>query len=302
MPRLRPIPASLQGAPGPVSTRQAQQAGLPARRLRTRRWRRVMRGYYLPRRMGQVLWRHRALALLDLYPDAVLSVRTAAALWLGEPPELLLEVIIAPQRRCPRRPWLSTLRTPLKAADTRIRSGYRVTTPVRTAFDCARLLPLLDAVAEVDALLHAGLVTRAQLARYVTEHPRLRGIPQARRVLQMCNPDAESRMESRTRVVLVLAGIPAPEVNVTLYDGEGKFLGRVDLLWRDARFIVEYEGDHHRDPKQYRADLARRYRMERAGYRVLPITAADVYKRPEELVATVRAELAERTAPTRRPA
>jgi very-short-patch-repair endonuclease len=54
---------------------------------------------------------------------------------------------------------------------------------------------------------------------------------------------------------------------------------------------VEYDGDHHRERRQWRRDLARRERLEAQGWRVVVITAADLLSNPAAVVARVRAAL-----------
>jgi very-short-patch-repair endonuclease len=98
-------------------------------------------------------------------------------------------------------------------------------------------------------------------------------------------------MESRTRVVLVTAGFPEPELNQDIFSATGAWLGRVDMLWRRARVVGEYEGDGHRsERRRWRADIERVRRMEAAGFRVIRITADDIAttRSREALVALVR--------------
>jgi len=41
-------------------------------------------------------------------------------------------------------------------------------------------------------------------------------------------------LETRSRVELVDAGVPEPELQVNIYDAHGNFVARVDLYWRNA--------------------------------------------------------------------
>src|SRR5215468_10825192 len=85
---------------------------------------------------------------------------------------------------------------------------------------------------------------------------------------------AESPMESRLRMVLVLAGLPAPAVNQPLYDACGVFLARPYL--RIDRVLVEFDGSVHRDAQVFASDARRQNRLLEAGYTVLRYTASDV--------------------------
>lgn len=53
----------------------------------------------------------------------------------------------------------------------------------------------------------------------------------ARRAADYVRERVDSPMESRLRVLLVLAGIPAPEVNLCVRDADGEPLRRYDLSW-----------------------------------------------------------------------
>jgi very-short-patch-repair endonuclease len=96
-------------------------------------------------------------------------------------------------------------------------------------------------------------------------------------------------MESRLRLVLVLAGLPRPAVQVSLYDERDDFAGRPDLFYPEQRLGIEYDGGTHRESLE--EDNRRQNRLLNAGYRLLRFTAADVYRRPAAVVALVRAEL-----------
>jgi hypothetical protein len=64
-------------------------------------------------------------------------------------------------------------------------------------------------------------------------------------VVELANPLAESPMETRLRLVLVLAGLPAPVVQHVLSDRWGSVVARFDLAYPDARLAVEYDGKGH---------------------------------------------------------
>lgn len=48
----------------------------------------------------------------------------------------------------------------------------------------------------------------------------------ARQVADLAEPGTESPMESRLRMVLVESGLPRPEVQVSIHDPFGTFVGR----------------------------------------------------------------------------
>jgi very-short-patch-repair endonuclease len=141
-------------------------------------------------------------------------------------------------------------------------------------------------VVAADLFLHAELVTMLALHTYVSEHPGAKGVARLRRVVELAEPKAESAMETRLRMLLVLGGLPRPEVQASIHDDEGRFLGRPDLLYRDRRLAIEFDGGNHRD--RMVDDNRRQNRIIGAGYRLLRFTAADVYRTPDSVVMQVR--------------
>ena len=119
-----------------------------------------------------------------------------------------------------------------------------------------------------------------------------KGIGRLRRVLDLAEPMAESAMETRLRMVLVLAGLPRPEVQVSVHDEKGRFLGRPDLLYRVEHLAIEYDGGNHRD--RLVEDNRRQNLMVNAGFRLLRFTAADIRNRPDVVAAQVRGALSAR--------
>jgi hypothetical protein len=80
-------------------------------------------------------------------------------------------------------------------------------------------------------------------------------------------------METRLRMLIVLAGLPEPQVNLTLRAGDGTPLRRYDLCWPEVRVIVEYDGRHHVErEEQWEADLDRREADDDDGWRTLIVT------------------------------
>ena len=186
-------------------------------------------------------------------------------------------------------------RCTIPVAETSIRRGLRVTSPVRTVADLACRLPLTDAVALLDAALHGRVVKSGWLGDWAAAHTGYRGVRRLRRALELADPAAESVMETRLRLLLVLAGLPRPKSQVSLRDDFGVFLARPDLFYPDARLAIEYDGATHRE--SFTADNRRQNRLIDAGYRLLRFTAGDVLDAPAALVSMVRRTLASPTLP-----
>ena len=54
---------------------------------------------------------------------------------------------------------------------------------------------------------------------------------------------------------------------------EGGQMGKGSPRYRVG---IEYEGDHHRDPRQFRADIRRYERLQDVGWSFVRVTAADL--------------------------
>ena len=167
--------------------------------------------------------------------------------------------------------------------------GLPTTTPLRTTFDLARHLQLIEAVAATDALLHFRQVNRDQLQAYVNARPGWRGVAQARRVVELAESAAESLMESVLRMVLLEHGCPRPRVQHWICDLRGRKIGRVDIWYEEAKLAVEYDGGWHRD--NVADDNRRQNLMLAQGIHLLRYTASDVFQRPQLVAAQVRARL-----------
>ncbi len=96
-------------------------------------------------------------------------------------------------------------------------------------------------------------------------------------------------METRLRLLLVLAGLPRPHAQVSLHDDAGRFVGRSDLYYPVQRLAIEYDGSTHRE--SLTADNRRQNRLINAGYRLLRFSAADVLSAPDSVVFLVRQAL-----------
>jgi hypothetical protein len=165
-------------------------------------------------------------------------------------------------------------------------SGITVTTVARTGFDGARLAPnLREAVAFIDPLLRATGTTRAHLATYVEGlGPGWKGIRQARRAIGLANPAARNGWESRLRVWWVVeAGWPAPEINIPVFDLDGRLVGIPDLLDVEAATVLEFDGELHRQRRRHREDNVREEDFEDLGLQVVRADSLDLLHHEPEL-------------------
>jgi hypothetical protein len=102
-------------------------------------------------------------------------------------------------------------------------------------------------------------------------------------------------METRLRMLIVLAGLPEPEVSHEVHDADGRLLYKFDLCDPDLKLIVEYDGRQHRDDlDQWDHDTQRRDWLDHNGWMIVPVFSRGIYRRPDETLARVLAALRSR--------
>jgi hypothetical protein len=180
-------------------------------------------------------------------------------------------------------------RLSLRPDEVCCRNDWLVTTPARTALDCARWLTLVEATVVVDALLHCRLTSVQALIEMATDHRGERGSAALHRCVGIADGRAESPMETRQRLILVLGGLPVPEAQFEVFDTRGKFVARLDLAYVAQRVAVEFDGALHWT--QRRSDDRRRDKLRALGWTVLVFSADEIYNAPARVVELVAAAL-----------
>jgi very-short-patch-repair endonuclease len=287
---VRPVvPARLRDVPFRGST-AVEERLLTRGQLAGPSWRRLFPDIYVHIGVPVDHFTRCEAAALLLPPGAAIAGRSAAIIFraaVSGPTDPPVEVAVASSTSMRRHAGLRLGRTRLDPGDVMSLGALPVTTPVRTAFDLARRPGLTEAVVAVDALLRASRLTVPDLARYADERV---GWPRTRQlglVLRLAAPGAESPMETRLRLLLVLGGLPPPVVQYPLPAANA----RLDLAYPQVKVAVEYDGDHHRERRQFQHDVTRLNRIRLLGWTVLRFTADDILRRPERVLAQVRRAL-----------
>jgi hypothetical protein len=258
--------------------------------LRTSAWRRVFPDVYACASLPMTHRIRAAAAARILLPGAVLCGRSAAAVWgvplAGGGDDV--ELAVPSTCRAGAVRGLQVTRRSLPDEDVTRRNGLAVTTPLRTALDLGRIVPLDEAVVALDKFLRAGLVTLGELrdAAAVTPGP---GCRQIRRAVALADGLAESPQETRLRLALGRSHLPAPVAQYVVRDADG-FIARVDFAWPEHRIALEYEGAWHGERQQVAKDRRRLNRLSAAGWQVVFVTAEDL-RHPEQLIARIAAAL-----------
>ncbi|RBY77110.1 hypothetical protein DQ238_15535 [Geodermatophilus sp. TF02-6] len=273
---------------------EALAAGLLTRaQLRGSAWRRLRHDVYADSRLPVVHELHARAVALVAPPAAVLGGLTAATLWSTRGPfagpDDPVEVVLPPGVR-----WNAGAGVVVRTSDTTgaaVTDGtLRWTDRTRTAVDLVRRGAEDDAVVLLDQLVHRRVAFLDDVRAAVAALPRCRGSRQARTVAARADGLAESPQETRLRLLVDRAGLPAP---VAQYEvrSDGRFVARVDFAYPEQRLAIEYDGAWHGGPGEFTRDRDRLNRLLAAGWRVLFVTASDM-RRPERVVTMIADALA----------
>ncbi|MCU1471968.1 MAG: hypothetical protein JWQ92_36 [Amnibacterium sp.] len=293
----RPLPPHLADVPFDRSA--LRLTGMTEGRLKRRDVSRPFRGVQVTSTPATIHEACRAYAV-RLRPGQAFSHATAALLH-GLPLPARMEAV-SPVHVCAVRPHM-----PPRAAGA---VGHRLSiTPLVQTLEglpvCVASeawcqlgdeLTLDEAIVVADHLLeHAPLdeaAARAVLGGRIRGTRRI-GAANLLAALEEARGGARSPGETRVRLLLTRAGVPAPELNAPVTDSLGEVLGHADLVWRSAGLVLEYEGDGHRiDRDQFRYDIERYERFRDAGWEVIRVTADDLFgARRAALIERVRRRL-----------
>jgi very-short-patch-repair endonuclease len=230
--------------------------------------------------------------LQRLGPKACLSHQTAARQWGIELMNAEGNHVTVPRRRSRvHLPGWQVHRADIRADELIDVNRTRLTAPLRTVLDLARVLPHADAVVAADSALRQSLFSLAALVSSTVAvigrgASRIRALPAA------VDPQSGSVLESLLRVLLTSHGLAPTHTQYRVFNGF-HFVGRVDFAWPEARLVVEVDGfAFHANRESYRRDRERDNELERLGWKVLRFTWEDVVGRPDYVVALVAEVLA----------
>jgi hypothetical protein len=171
-----------------------------------------------------------------------------------------------------------------------------VTTAARTAFDIGRhTVSRVQSVQRLDALVNATGVTVADVDGVAAAHPGVRGLRRLRGVLPLVDGGAESPQETVARLVLVDAGLPAPQTQLEVFGQYGEFVARIDMDYREVKVGIEYDGPQHwTDPAVRQRDIDKQFELAALGWIIIRVSRDLLRYRRPTYVARVEAALRER--------
>ncbi len=283
---------------GRVFTRaEAEDLGVSAGLFRSPVVRRVWPGVYADAALadGPQL---RLDGIRLLRPEAWATCHTAAALWgLPVPAEPSTHVAYPTDRSRPRFRHLAAhvcTEPPARASLTTLR-GRPLETPTATFVRMRAHLGLIDLVVLGDAVVRRCATSAADL-RSAADLVTGRGSRHLRRAAASVRDRVDSPMETRLRLLLVLAGLPEPVVGYEIRDADGEPLFVFDLSYPRLRLAIEYDGAEHLRTRRRSKDDKRRERLDELGWRLVVVMADDLHGNPWGTLLRVHAALQERGA------
>jgi very-short-patch-repair endonuclease len=167
--------------------------------------------------------------------------------------------------------------------------GIPCTAVPRTLLDLAAVLPrweLKKTVAQAEVL---RLLDKAALRRLLRRSRGRRGVARLRSLLDEIHPQTKrtrSELEILSLEMCRRAGLPEPEVNVTLIAEGRRF--KPDFLWRREGLIIEADSRRFHDTdSMFLSDRQREQKLMLAGWRVARCTWEQVENEPRNLSQTL---------------
>ncbi|WP_205698381.1 DUF559 domain-containing protein [Conexibacter sp. SYSU D00693] len=280
---------------GSISREQLLELGLPETTIESR----LKSGSLRPRHFGIYGVGHDAVhprgpwtaAVLAGGDDAVLSHRTAAALWaLGRAPETVVDITV-PVERARRRAGLRVCVRELPPQDRTERDGIPCTSVARTLLDLAeRVRPSL-LTAACEATVREQLFDGAAIAELLDRSRGHRGARRLRRAVSQLTDDPDilrSILEERLRELLEGSALrEMPRFNRHAAGASGT-LWEVDAVWRSRRLVVEADSRAFHGTRSAQERDARKQRdLEAAGWEVWRVRWSDVHRATGDLLGAL---------------
>jgi very-short-patch-repair endonuclease len=276
---------------GVTSLAQLRSAGLTTEQVQFRlnrgRLHSVYRGVYAVGYAGLGFRGRWLAAVLGCGEGAVLSHRTAAALWGIRPSASPRIEVTVPSRngRRPREGMMIHRVAELPDSEVTVCDGIPVTRVARTLLDLAAVVSrdgLKRAIKEADRLRLFDLKAVDQVLKRNVGRPGSRPL---REVLERYQEPPFTRNELERSFLRLCArhGLPAPAVNAQLHGYE------VDFLWRAGRLVVETDGrESHGTRAAFEDDRKRDAHLTVLGYRVVRFTHRQVLREPDFVAGVLR--------------
>lgn len=274
----------------PFRARDAAAAGISRRSLLTS-YRRIVRGVYIDAGAVDSPIQAARAALLVAGRGSFASHETAARLHGGiVPASSDLHASVTGQQH---RTRTAGVRVHVSTRAPSPVHGVLATTPVDTFLDLVDALDLVDLVILGDSLVRTGRTTPDALVAAAPSATR--GRRKAVRAAGLVRAGVDSAMETRLRLLVVFAGLPEPEVCITIRDAGGAVVRRIDMGYRSHRLGIEYDGRQHAESAhQYAVDVRRREELALLDWHEWTAVAKDVHVTPHDTLRRVVAVMRQR--------
>lgn len=303
--KVDPVPdialAALAGRQhGVVSHRQLIQLGFGRaaiqRRVRAGRLHALHRGVYAAGHPHVTVRGRWIAALMAIGSGAVLSHRSAAAVWdlrdgLGGKVD-----VTAPGRGRRPRPGIARHQVrELADEDVARRDGLPVTSVARTLLDLGDALHPAQLARTFERADQLRILDFDAVERLLTRAVGRRGAPVLAKLTvgeRAPSIDTRSVLERRFVALCRDGGLPAPALNVTVAGYE------VDAVWFADRLVVELDGYRfHRSRRTFEADRVRDATLQLAGFKVLRVTHRRLEGESRNVLEMLRSAIGAREPP-----
>jgi Protein of unknown function (DUF559) len=284
---------------GVVARRQLLALGFNSREIEHRvargRLHLVMRGVYAvgwPRLTQKRRW---MAAVLACGEKAMLSHRSAAALWgIGTERRGIVDISVRRRAELKRRGLRVRGRPSLDGESVTSQDGIPVTAPVRTLIDLSTELGPLGVERAVNEADKRDLVDPETLRAKLDDHEGQPGVPALRHLLDKRTFRlSDSDLEILFRPIAASAGLPSP-LSKELINGF-----EVDFFFPELGLVVETDGlRYHRTPSTQARDAKRDRAHTLAGMTPLRFTHYEI-KHERSRIERELTRIAERLAPIR---
>lgn len=271
------IGALAEAQHGVVSRRQLLGLGVGSGAIESR----VARGQLRRVQWGVYAVGHRSTgresrwmaAVLSAGPDAVLSHRSAGALWRILPAMSILPEVTR-RTRIQTRPDLRGHSGRLISDEVTRVDGIPVTSVPRTVLDIAACLTMPQLERALNEIEVRGITDKLSIPDLLERYPRQRGSAKLRALLADATAlRGVTRQELEQRFGAVLRGtdLPLPRLNADVAV-RGRFF-EADCLWPEQRVIVELDGRAaHATRRAFESDRERDRLLQAEGWRVVRVT------------------------------
>lgn len=295
----RSDPGNERGLDAALAARASQQRGLVTRaqaralglsdggideRLRRGALHRVQRGVYLVGHAVPPPFAAELAAVLAGGPGTFVARASALRLWglpFAAEADDPVDVLVVGRKIRTRAGLRARRCASLSRTDATRRQGIPVTAVARTLVDLAPDLRVPELEELVNEVQVRRLASAGALRNALDRGGPRRGAGRLRLIL--AEPDlgvTRSRAERRLRSIIRSAGLPAPHTNARVGGYE------VDMLWRQQRLIVEFDGfAAHGTRRAFERDRRRDAQLQVAGFRVVRVTWRQLDDEPLALAA-----------------